>query len=54
MFLGAWRAFTSIITDSGPVIDGLPEITNLVFAHVSPKTVFDHAGLNKFFFQRFL
>jgi hypothetical protein len=54
MFLGAWRAYTSFLTGSRPVIERLPEITNIVFAHVLPKTVFDHAGLNKFFFERFL
>lgn len=55
MFLGAWRMFTSILdVNSDSVLDKLPEITGLVFAHVQPKTVFDHAGLNKFFLERFL
>lgn len=54
MWLGSWRVFTSIIADTfGPVLGRLPEVTRLVFAHVPARTVFDHAGLNKFFFERF-
>jgi hypothetical protein len=55
MFLGAWRMFTSTLdVDSASVLDKLPKITALIFAHVQPKTVYDHAGLNKFFLGRFL
>ncbi|KAJ9119165.1 hypothetical protein QFC22_003657 [Naganishia vaughanmartiniae] len=67
MFLGAWRAYTSILygteDSSTPdptstpaathesLLDRLPEITRLVFAHVPAKNLFDHAGLNKWFFS---
>lgn len=47
--------FTSMVdVNSHSVLDKLPEITGLVFAHVKPNTVFDHAGLNKFFLGHFL
>lgn len=60
MFLGAWAAYTSQImqlpdvTDTIPVVDALPEISRIIFAHVSPSDVYDHAGLSSFFFNNSL
>ncbi|KAJ9110104.1 hypothetical protein QFC19_001775 [Naganishia cerealis] len=64
MFLGAWRTYTSILYDANEavsdpsstatprsVMDRVPEIARLIFAHVSSDTLFDHAGLNKWFFE---
>ncbi|KAJ9116168.1 hypothetical protein QFC20_000848 [Naganishia adeliensis] len=57
MFLGAWASYTNQIMqlpdfrDASPVVDQLPEINRLIFAHVTPSEVFDHAGLSGFFFN---
>ncbi|KAJ9103166.1 hypothetical protein QFC21_002588 [Naganishia friedmannii] len=66
MFLGAWRAYTSILygadgsnpeaastasTTYKSLLERLPEITRLVFGHVPARNLFDHAGLNKWFFE---
>lgn len=60
MFLGAWAAYTNQImqhpdvANTTPVMDQLPEITRLIFAHVPPSEVYDHAGLSSFFFNNSL
>lgn len=60
MFLGAWASYTNQIMqlpdieDSSPVVDQLPEISRLIFAHVPPSEVYDHAGLSGFFFNNSL
>lgn len=60
MFFGAWASYTNQImqlpdfTNASPVVDQLPEINRLIFAHVTPSEVFDHAGLSGFFFNNSL
>ncbi|KAJ9103162.1 hypothetical protein QFC21_002584 [Naganishia friedmannii] len=65
MFLGAWRTYTSILTDSlddtsserpfsstKSVFDRLPPINRFSFIRVRYENVYDHANLNDFFLSK--
>ena len=65
--MGAWAAYTSILQDPvlnsdsqmqtpwirtrQATVDRLPEVRRLIFGHAPPDLVYDHAGMNSFFFN---